>query len=199
MGEQRMRIVAGEWRNRRIEAPKGPGTRPTSDRVREALFSALAARLGPDMGGGAVLDLFAGTGALAFEALSRGAARAVLVERDRAALQAIATNAAALQARDRITVVSGDVLGPGLERVAKLGPFALLFCDPPYRIEQVRVAGAISTLGKRGALTFGCPLVWEHAAGAGMMEPDGFAWERTYNYGDSSVTLMRYYEGDGGS
>jgi 16S rRNA (guanine966-N2)-methyltransferase len=192
-----MRIVAGEWRNRRLVAPKGVTTRPTSDRVREALFSAIAARLGADMGAGSVLDLFAGTGALALEALSRGASRAVLVERDRTALAALDENVRHCEATDRVTVVRQDVFGPGLQRAAKLGPFSLLFLDPPYRIEQVRVAAALERLGKAGALAFGCPVVWEHAVTAKMAAPAGFAIERTYKYGDTAVTLLRYYEGDG--
>lgn len=187
-----MRIVAGEWRNRKLVAPPGMATRPTSDRVREALFSAVAARLGADMGGAAVLDLFAGTGALSLEALSRGASRAVLVERDRAALSAIDANVAHCEAGDRVTVVRGDVFAAGAERAAKLGPFALLFLDPPYRIEQVRVAAALERLGRAGALEFGCPVAWEHAVNAKMAAPEGFAIERVYKYGDTAVTLLRY-------
>ena len=192
-----MRIVAGEWRNRRLAAPKGVMTRPTSDRVREALFSAIAGRLGADMGGATVLDLFAGTGALSLEALSRGAARAVLVERDRGALAAIDENVAHMEASDRVTIVRQDVFGPGLDRGAKLGPFTLLFLDPPYRIEAVKVTAALTKLGRAGAIAFGCPVVWEHAVTAKMPAPDGFAIERTYKYGDTAVTLLRYYEGEG--
>lgn len=187
-----MRIVAGEWRNRNLVAPKGVSTRPTSDRVREALFSAVTARLGADMGGAAVLDLFAGTGALSLEALSRGASRAVLVERDRAALASIDANVAHCEAADRVRVIHGDVFGSGADRAAGLGPYALLFLDPPYRIEQVRVAAVLEKLGRAGALEFGCPVVWEHAVTAKMAPPEGFAVERVYKYGDTAVTLMRY-------
>lgn len=194
-----MRIVAGAWRNRRLEAPKGDTTRPTSDRVREALFSALVARLGAELGGGPVLDLFAGSGALAFEALSRGSSRAVLVERDKGALATIAGNAAHMEAGERARVIPFDALGKGLDRAAALGPYALLFVDPPYRIDQSTVAAALSRLGKAGAVRFGAPVAWEHAIGTKVPEPDGYAIERTYKYGDTAVTLLRYYEGEDGS
>jgi 16S rRNA (guanine966-N2)-methyltransferase len=191
-----VRIVAGEWKGRPLVAPKGRDTRPTSDRVREALFSAITARVGPDLARGAVLDLFAGTGALALEALSRGASRAVLVENDRAALAAIGENVATLDAGDRVTVIAANVLGAGVMKVKRGGPFALLFCDPPYRIEQARVAATLKRLAEAGAVEFGAALVWEHAATAKMPEPDGFARESNYRYGDTAVTLFRYY-GDG--
>ncbi len=188
-----MRIVGGAFKGRRLVAPKGEGTRPTSDRVREALMSSLVGRLGSDLGGGAVLDLFAGSGALALEALSRGAGRAVLVERDRGALRAIAENVAALGVADRVKVVEGDVLGAAGSRVGTAGPFALLFCDPPYRIDQTRVAARLTALGATGAIIVGAALAWEHGAGGSVPEPEGFAQERTYRYGDTSVTLLRYY------
>ena len=96
-----MRIVAGEFRGRRLVAPSGSGTRPTSDRVRESLFSIV----GP-VDGDVVLDVFAGTGALAMEALSRGASSAVAIERDRSAVRALRTNVDALDLGDRLRVVA---------------------------------------------------------------------------------------------
>jgi 16S rRNA (guanine966-N2)-methyltransferase len=192
-----MRIVAGEWRGRRLVAPKGEGTRPTSDRVREALFDSLSARLGRDLGGAVVLDMFAGSGALALEALSRGATRAVLVEKERAARDSISTNVAHMEATDRVTVVGADALGPALDRLPRLGPFALLFVDPPYRIDQAKVARGLTRLGRAGAVDFGAAVVWEHASGGKVPEPEGYALERTYKYGDTAITLMRFYEGEG--
>src|SRR5690242_18499798 len=121
-----MRIVAGEWRGRRLVAPAGRTTRPTSDRVREAVFSIL----GP-LDGESVLDLFAGSGALALEALSRGAGQATLVERDRAALKALRANVEALGAEAR--VVAGDAAA-FLDSAARDGAhYDLVFLDPPYR------------------------------------------------------------------
>jgi 16S rRNA (guanine966-N2)-methyltransferase len=185
-------------RGRRLVAPKGQGTRPTSDRVREALMSSLTDRLGPGLGGAAVLDLFAGSGALALEALSRGASRAVLVERDRGAQQAIAANVDELGVRDRVAVIGADALNAGLRRAQAMGPFLLLFCDPPYRIDQAAVGRALESLGRAGAVADGAALAWEHGAGGAVPEPAGFAQERTYRYGDTAVTLLRYF-GEGTS
>lgn len=188
-----MRIVGGTLKGRNLEAPKGEGTRPTSDRVREALMSSLVNRLGADLGAGVVLDLFAGSGALAFEALSRGASRAVLVEKDRAALKIIAENTAALRLTDRVAVFDGDALAMAPGRFAKAGPFTLLFVDPPYRIDQSRVARRLVNIGNAGAIAAGAAIAWEHSAGGAVPEPEGFAQERTYRYGDTAITLLRYY------
>src|SRR4051812_39423159 len=121
-----MRIIAGAWRGRTIEAPPGQGTRPTADRVRETLFSMLASRLGSfeDL---AIADLFAGSGALGFEALSRGAASATFVERDPAAAAAIRRNADKLGAADRVRILGGSALA-----LPRSDPFDLIFADPPY-------------------------------------------------------------------
>jgi 16S rRNA (guanine966-N2)-methyltransferase len=122
-----MRIVAGEFRGRRLVAPPGTGTRPTSDRVRESLFSILGS-----VDGDVVLDLFAGTGALGIEALSRGAASAVAVERDRNAVRAIRTNAEALALGDRLRVVPRG-WREALRAEAEAGSrFDLVLIDPPY-------------------------------------------------------------------
>jgi 16S rRNA (guanine(966)-N(2))-methyltransferase RsmD len=120
------RIIAGAARGRRLAAPRGSGTRPTSDKVRGAVFNVL----GQFFDGGDVLDLYAGTGALALEALSRGCARAVCVEADRRVAELIAENAGALGFGDRVDVRRGRVLDvvPTLRR----GAFVLVFVDPPY-------------------------------------------------------------------
>lgn len=121
-----MRIIAGQYRGRQIIAPTGQQTRPTADRARETLFSMLASRLGgfTDL---AVADLYAGSGALGLEALSRGAAICLFVENDRAALDAIRVNIAALGASGT-TVRAGDASHP----VPAATPFDLIFLDPPY-------------------------------------------------------------------
>jgi 16S rRNA (guanine966-N2)-methyltransferase len=120
------RIIAGTARGRRLAAPRGMRTRPTSEKVRGAVFNLL----GQFFEGGDVLDLYAGTGALALEALSRGCDRAVCVEADRVAAETIARNAAALGFGDRLEVLRGRVP----EALARLprGRFALAFADPPY-------------------------------------------------------------------
>ena len=121
-----MRIIAGEWRGRKLVAPQGDATRPTADRARETLFSMLASRLG-GFTGLAVADLYAGSGALGFEALSRGAASCVFVEQDREAIGAIRTNAATLGA------AAADIRQQSVTGLARsTAPLDLLFLDPPY-------------------------------------------------------------------
>ena len=122
-----MRIIAGEWRGRKLAAPKGEATRPTADRTRETLFSMLASRVG-SFEGLSVADLFAGSGALGLEALSRGAASCLFVEHDEAALKAIRANIEALGARTRAEVRGGSVMSLGPAKVAH----DLILLDPPY-------------------------------------------------------------------
>lgn len=142
-----MRIVAGEWRGLTLIAPPGTATRPTADRVRQALFDMLlhAPWGGRDTVAGAeVLDVFAGTGALGLEALSRGAAQATFIERDRTALVALRANIAACRAQDRGTVLPIDALA------IPPGPAAnLVFLDPPYRHDLVqRAIDRLRTVGR---------------------------------------------------
>src|SRR5213596_3025759 len=122
-----MRIIAGEWRGRSIEAPPGMATRPTADRTREALFSMLASRLG-SFEGLAVADLFAGSGALGLEALSRGAASCLFVEQDPAAIRALRANIAALRAQPQCDVRASSAMQLGPAKAA----LDLILLDPPY-------------------------------------------------------------------
>jgi 16S rRNA (guanine966-N2)-methyltransferase len=117
-----MRVVAGEFKGRRLRMPRGAPTRPTADRVREALFSMLG-----DVEGARVLDLYAGSGALGIEALSRGAAAAVFVERDARAAETIQANLEAVGAEGEVSRVDALAF---LKR--PMSPFDLVFCDPPY-------------------------------------------------------------------
>src|SRR6266700_762740 len=144
-----MRIVGGTWRGRSLIAPPGTETRPTADRMRQALFDMLmhAAWGGRDViEGAAVLDVFAGTGALGLEALSRGAAKAVFVERSRPALTALRGNIATLRAEDRCEVLAIDALNvPAGERAD------IVFLDPPYgqdlvglALSRLRVVGRVA-------------------------------------------------------
>ena len=127
-----MRVIAGEFRSRILVAPQGTATRPTMDRARESLFNVLSNMI--SLEGISVLDLFAGSGALAFEALSRGAARAALVDRDRKAIQAIQQNAQALHVESRVTVQGREVRSFLKDRVPEA--FDLIFADPPYEQEE---------------------------------------------------------------
>lgn len=187
-----MRIVAGKWRGRGLRAPGGRSTRPTSDRVREAVFSSLVSMLGSDLGGAAVLDAFAGSGAMGLEALSRGAASATFVDGDASARAVLNANIAALGAGGQARVVAGDAFLPATRTLTRSGgPFALLLLDPPYRISSAQVAGLISALEGEGSLTGDVVVVYEHASTTEPVTPDGFALERTRRYGTTSVTLLR--------
>lgn len=122
-----MRIIAGQWRGRKLTAPKGEVTRPTADRTRETLFSMLVSRLGT-FEGLAAADLFAGSGALGIEALSRGAASCVFVEQDAAAIRSLRGNLANLQAAAQADVRASSVLSLGPVKA----PLDLIMLDPPY-------------------------------------------------------------------
>ncbi len=135
-----VRIIGGQWRSRRLEFPERDGLRPTPDRVRETVFNWLAPRLA----GARCLDLFAGSGAFGFEALSRGAARAVLVERDAKALTALHDNRQRLQA-ETAEIVAGDAL-EFLNRPVE--PFDIVFLDPPYA--SGLLAPCLARLAERG-------------------------------------------------
>jgi len=139
-----VRIIGGVWRSRIVEFPEAPDLRPTPDRVRETLFN----WLGQDLSGRACLDLFSGSGALGFEALSRGAASAVMVENNAAALRALRENAGKLGAKS-LTVVRGDALEFARESRAR---FDVVFVDPPYRLGLQAAALALvrRLLSERG-------------------------------------------------
>ncbi len=143
-----MRVIAGQAHGRRLKAPRGMATRPTAARVRESIFSRLAARL--DFDGLKVLDLFAGSGALGIEALSRGAARATFVDSSRAAVAAIRDNLDALEFASRAQVLCLDVRR-ALDELARQGArFDLVLCDAPY--EQGLSAEILARLCALGLL-----------------------------------------------
>ncbi len=183
-----MRIIAGALGGRHLKAPGGSDTRPTTDRVREALFSTLVSRLGADLGEGSVLDAFAGSGALGLEALSRGAAHVTFVERDRKALAALRDNVTTLGVGDRASVLPVDSFSLPRREVPGQ-PFALLVLDPPYRIPSAEVAALISGLDESGALAAGCVVSWEHAAGSEVEWPTGFSVVSSKRYGDIAVDI----------
>jgi len=188
-----MRIIAGELGGRRIEAPPGRGTRPMLDRVREALFSILA----DELPGARVLDLFAGSGSLALEAVSRGAERARAVERDPRALAVLRRNVEALGVSDRVEVARADALEPSAWRWSDAGGGrapAVAFCDPPYPIVRepggrARLFAALETL-LEDALAPGGTCVLHAPRGA--LYPahlPGRAEER--GYGTSALWFLR--------
>ena len=178
-----MRIVAGEWRGRKLQAPPGDTTRPTADRTRETLFSMLVSRLG-GFDGLAVADLFAGSGALGLEALSRGAAHCLFVEQDAAALRALRANLAALHAQPRAEVRAASVLALGPAKA----PLDLILLDPPYR----RGAGAVA-LDKLARLGWIGPATWVSLETA-HDEPltfKSFALEAERRVGKARLSLLR--------
>jgi 16S rRNA (guanine966-N2)-methyltransferase len=183
-----VRITGGEFRSRALRAPRGKGTRPTSDRVREALFSILTSLRVVE--GARVLDLYGGTGALALEALSRGAAEATIVERARDALDAIRENIRSLSVADRTRVVAGDVR----DVLARLGgPFDLVLVDPPWAlIDTGEVSRALDELA--GALPLLSPqgvLVLEHSSRTSPRAVSTLVHFDTRRYGDTTLSFYR--------
>lgn len=188
-----MRIVAGTHRGRAFDAPEGSDTRPTTDRVREALFSSLFSIRG-GFDGAVVLDAFAGSGALGFEALSRGAKKAVFYERDRKAVGVLRRNAKALGfGPDVATIIDGDVMTQGHKAPAR-DAFDLVFLDPPYCYDSREVLGAIvGMLG--GKLPEGAIIVYEHALKNGndvekACEELGLSMAKSKKYGKTAVTII---------
>ena len=184
----RLRVVAGSLRGRRLVAPTGDAVRPTKDVVKEAVFSALDAR--GAIRDATVLDLYAGTGSLAIEALSRGATRAVLVERDRAALAALTQNVEQLDLGARTAVVRLDVDRFVTGRPPGEAPFDLVVADPPYDTTDDTIRGLVRALGAPGWLAVGAVVAVERPARAGVAVPEGFraCWERTF--GDTLVFFV---------
>ncbi len=178
-----MRVIAGEWRGRRLVTPKGEATRPTADRTRETLFSMLTSRLG-SFEELSVADLFAGSGALGLEALSRGAAQCLFVEQEGAALKAIRANIAALDARMRSEVRAGSVMALG--PVDK--PRDLVLLDPPYGTGAGSVAlDRLLRLGWIGEATW---IALETGADE-TVEVKGLSVDAERRVGKAKLTLLR--------
>lgn len=183
-----MRITGGLLRSRRIDAPAGDRTRPTSDRVREALFSVLGNLV--EFEGAHVVDAFAGSGSLAFEALSRGAGHATLLEEGRTALACIEANARNLGVREQVTVVAGDAERT-LARV-KGNPVRVLFADPPYDlVETPAFARFLTAASTAFAWEHEGLVVVEHRKGDRVPAVPAFEDEALRTWGDTSVWLGR--------
>lgn len=183
-----MRIVAGKFKGAALQAPKGLATRPTSDRVRQALFNVL--EHGPaqfEFEGARVLDLFAGTGALALEALSRGARYAILIEDDAAARAAIRRNIEALSLTGVTKIWRRDATRLG--EAGTLQPFNLIFCDPPYGKGLGERALASAVAG--GWVGKDAIAVLEERAGTEIAWPAPFEEIDRRRYGDTIVALAR--------
>lgn len=175
-----LKIAGGEHRGRKLKAVPGEGTRPTSALVREALFNIVGPRR-PDR----VLDAFSGTGAIALEALSRGAGRAVAIEKSPRAAAIIAENAAALGAGDRIAIVRDEVLG-ALARLVPEPGFDLLFADPPYAFDRWELLlAALARVARPGAI-----VAIEHAADRPLPETPALTPIRDHRYGGTALSLF---------
>ena len=177
-----MRIIAGEWRGRKLVAPAGAATRPTADRVRETLFSMLGSRLGSfeDL---RVADLYAGSGALGLEALSRGAAFACFVDQDPRAIAAIRANVAALGAGERTRILARSA-----ENLPAEQPFDLMFADPPYASGSGTTA--LNIILKAGWAASGAWLAIETKRGE-PIDPLGWTADSQRDVGGARITLLR--------
>jgi 16S rRNA (guanine(966)-N(2))-methyltransferase RsmD len=176
-----MRIIAGTWKGRRLEAPTWDGLRPTSDKLRETLFNVIAARVP----GARMLDLYCGTGAVGLEALSRGASAVVAIDADPRAVALARRNAATCGATADYTIHSGDAVLE-LSRRAAAGTFDLVFLDPPYAFENTREAlSAVAAYVSRDGL-----VILERATRVEVDVPDVFDRVRDVRSGDSSLTLL---------
>ena len=177
-----MRIVAGSIRGKKLVSPIGETTRPTHERTREAVFSALQTLVL----GARVLDCFAGSGAMALEAISRGAESAVLIEMDQSAAQVIGQNIALCRMEKQARLLQGDAI-QALEGLT--GPFDLVLLDPPYGkglIEQ-----ALEVLTRRSLLSSDAVLVAETAAGEELDVPEGLSIYKEKKYGKNLVRFIR--------
>lgn len=187
-----MRIVGGSLGGQRLGAGVPRGTRPTSDRVREALASALQSRGAFDEV--RVLDLFAGSGALGLEAISRGASDVLAVDQAGDAVRAIRRNASTLGVEAQVQTHRLDLLAPP-ERVAERllamdgGPFGLLLLDPPYAVAG-RCDALIDALWAAGLLAPDAVVALEHASAHPPPQPSSMGQPATYRYGDTAIALF---------
>lgn len=184
-----MRIVAGHHRGRKLAAPHGDATRPTSDRVREAIYNVLTHGLDVEIEGAVVLDVFAGSGALGIEALSRGAAQAIFVDMARPALDAIGANIEAVGEDENATILRRDVRRFGA-RPAGTEPASIAFFDPPYH--ESMVPPALIAAAEGGWLAPGAHVVIEMAEDENFEVPEKFEALDERRYGKTLVRFFRF-------
>jgi 16S rRNA (guanine966-N2)-methyltransferase len=178
------RVIAGEAGGRRLAVPDGRHTRPTSDRAREGLFATISSIVGP-LAGARVLDLYAGSGAVGLEALSRGAGHVLLVEHGARAARVIRQNIEA------IGLPGAAVIADRVERVLARGPaeggYDVVFADPPYALADAGVTRVLALLAEQGWLAPGALVVVERATRSGPVSwPDGFVLDRARRYGEAT-------------
>ncbi|WP_372425765.1 16S rRNA (guanine(966)-N(2))-methyltransferase RsmD [Salinarimonas chemoclinalis] len=183
-----MRIVGGRFKGRAVAGPRSDAIRPTSDRLRESLFNVLAHAYDDPVPGARVMDLFAGTGALGIEALSRGAAFALFVDDGAQARGLIRENVEALGLGGVTRLFRRDATKLGA--ADRFEPFDLVFCDPPYGRDLAPAALACAAAG--GWLAPGALCVVEEAAGAALVCPEGFEEAERRVYGETQVLFARF-------
>lgn len=188
-----MRIVGGKWKGLAVEAPEDRGTtRPTTDRNRERIASMILSAAGLDLTGTRVLDAFAGSGAMGFELVSRGAASATFVDLDRRAVARIRRTAERSLRADASEwrALAGDACSLAEQGRIPGGPFGVVFLDPPYAVEASRVAALVRALAARGALERGAIVVYERSAKSPGIEGAGLELAKSKSQGITAVDLM---------
>ncbi|NHN28429.1 16S rRNA (guanine(966)-N(2))-methyltransferase RsmD [Paenibacillus agricola] len=181
-----MRVISGSKKGRLLKAVPGTGTRPTTDKVKEAIFS----MIGPYFEGGQVLDLFAGTGALSIEALSRGMDNAVLTDIDRKSIDTIKRNLQITGFTEQAGIYCTDARRALKALVKREAKFDLVFLDPPYKIKLAQ--GLIEQLDQLGLLNPEATIVVEHAAEDVDQDQIGrLQWVRRSEYGDTAITIYK--------
>jgi 16S rRNA (guanine966-N2)-methyltransferase len=183
-----MRIVAGKFRGKPLSSPSDDSIRPTADRVRESMFNILASRLGPVLEGVRVLDLFAGTGALGLEALSRGAEHVTFVETGTEGRGLIRDHIEAFGAGGVTKLLRRDATALGAP--GTFGQFDLVFLDPPYG--QGFGEKALAEVAREGWLKPGATIVWEESVDAPVEVPAGFTLEDRREYGAAAVHFLTF-------
>jgi 16S rRNA (guanine966-N2)-methyltransferase len=183
-----MRIIAGKYKSRKLIAPKGDTTRPTSDRARESLFNVLQNMV--DFEGMSVLDLFAGSGAFAYEALSRGADHATLVDKNRNAIQAIKANAEALEVVNNIEIVQKDVYSWYTKPDARNPIPDLIFADPPYDDPRTLKSLPAAIFGSR-LLNTDSVVIIEHRSGSSIEIPLNALLIKELQAGEAVFTILK--------
>jgi 16S rRNA (guanine966-N2)-methyltransferase len=184
------RIIAGAVGGRQLAVPPGRGTRPTSDRAREGIFLTLDSLYG--LHGARVMDLYSGSGAIGLEALSRGAAEAVLVESDPKAIRTIKANVRSLGLEGARVVADKVERLLGKEASGSGGPYDIVFADPPYAVSDEEVRVVLELLRDNGWLVNEGLVAFERESrGKPLMWPEGYVEERVRRYGEASVWYGR--------
>ena len=189
-----MRIISGQWRGRKIAEPQGRDvTRPTTDRVREAMASMVDSSRPDGISGARVLDAFAGSGALGIEMLSRGASFATFFDINRSAAALVRKNLESLSApRSADRVFCGDCLASAARGRIEGAPFDLVMVDAPYALGAAPAVQLAEALAESGMLAPGALVLAEHAATDEGPRPCGFSLEREKRYGSTAVDLLRF-------